>query len=1119
MPATGSVGGSVLIGAQTGPIVDHTADVIPYESAEERMSMSLLQLRIKPHRGSRDPLWGRPSAYSRRLHRFAWASVALSLLAALGGTAAAAEPPDPPSQWLATEGKSQDWVKTTARCRELLARLRVDDPLVRRHLARVRERAWLVRRLDRFDWKTITAVEFLENLLTDLIAGAEPNRRYAGTELALPYWSERMGRVEAIWIHVPPGYDPGRTYQLFLYYKCGGGIHFENGRAAGGYRPTVEMANQTDTFHAWSSLYYGVKGRMGVDYEMMEAVPAMAQEFSIDLDRVFLSGYSDGGFTSLWLASRYPHLVAGIAPECANWQYSNVNQIGLFNVPILVVDGWSDGGYLERSFTRWHTLRTVGCDVACLIGHHGHTYAPYEDASEFKQILDWAKPRRRNPWPKRVRYATWNLSWHRAFWVSIERMANPSLAAQIDAEAKDGNRIEVQAWNVAAYKLTLTDKLVDPTKPVTVITNGTQSHSGPFQVELAIDVLKLPTGKFVKRAGMDGDITTQIERSCYGSKEYLRIADRRWLWVKPTGGTEGTRALLGKWWPEWAKADTDLSDSEIAGHNLFLLGGPDVNKLTARFAADLPVKFGEGHFSIGKRVYGQPTNCVKFIHPNPLNPAKYVIVYAFNDAAAFAENRFFGTKEESAWGFRSGDAVVMGIAGRHRKWGVTVDGPEFGSDHILFDSNWQPPDETPIGELEKPFDYADILRLRADAIREGTGADIGIIPDYTPGWRRWGTFLPAGPVTLHDIATTDMFPEYVTLCDASGQSLAEMLKHAAASSAQPEIDPARTYRLAMGYEGIPAFRVEPPRLPNVISFRTPEEFLAFGHTSLPVRNLNQIPLEVTEAVASYIKKRGKVAPRVECFDLAAYIQNPETHSFAACDWLHLGADVAWKRPPAGKPMGYRYTLALGLRAAPLPSGEGRVRDARSRRTPRSTPSKAFLDLDAKEPTRFDFATLDRKLPVSVAAQPKPFDVANGKALFFDVRLTNSGPRDVSASVVLAPSAMQHVEGFTWPNPQDKAAPAPWYSGFRVAIGEYRKPTLHEDAALLLFDGPAPKMQKLVARGAGYNFGLIGIHHAITIRAGTAASVPLLFLAVDRPENGPAISLPDLLDSAKGNIAR
>ncbi|HUT33317.1 MAG TPA: 5'-nucleotidase C-terminal domain-containing protein [Planctomycetota bacterium] len=1021
---------------------------------------------------------------------------------------------------LPTEGRSDEWLKATAKGREMLAKLDPSTPLARQHAARLQDALELVGRTESFDWKKQTALDLLENLLADLLAGVEPTKRYAGKQLGFPYWSERLRRVEAIWLHVPPAYEPSKSYQLFVYYKCGGGIHLKDGKAAGGYRPTAEVANQTDTFHAWSSLNIQIKGRMGGDYELREALPALARFFSVDLDRVFLTGWSDGGFTALWIASRFPDLVAGIAPTCANWQYSNVCDVGLCNVPLLAVDGWSDGGYNSLQFARWHTLRTMGADAAGLWGHHGHAYQPFEDVEEFTRILDWAKSKRRNPWPKRVRYATWNLTWHRSFWLAIQRTVEPCLAAWIDAEARDGNRIEVKASNVAAYTLSLGDKLVDPAKPVTVVTNGQPCYAGPFRDELAVELAPAP-GKLVKCADMPDGITAQINRSCYGPKNFLKVAGREWLWVKPTGGDP---KLLGKWTGEWAKADTEVTEADLARYNLLVYGGPDVNRLAARIAAGLPVKFGQGRFTIGSRVYDLPSHCVKLIHPNPLHPTKYVILYAFNDAATFAAHDYFGTREESSWKLRSGDCVVMGIPGHKRAWGVEAREAEFDSRHIIFDAAWRAPDETPLGQLAQPFGYTQLLRLRADAIREAAGADVGLIADHTPGWNHWRSSLPAGPVTLHDIATVDMLPEFVVLCDVAGSALTGLLKDAAATTVLAEPDSAKTYRVAMGHYGRPAYGAEPSKMPKLHYFETPEQFLAGGHTSFPVRNMHAVPMDVTEAVAAYIRKRGKVAPRPTCFSLADYVQNPQTEEFGALDWLHLGANVAWKASSSagGAPQRSRYTLNIGLRAASDPE-----------LAPPRPNSKTFLELDLGGATNADFAGMGKKLPVAVVAAARPFAIAADEGgtsfrlaaqgakdivatgILVDLCLTNKGATGVAGVAVLAPSAMRRIEGGTWPDKSLRQPLATSYVGYYQALGEGRgKPPVHQDAALLLFGRAGRKVEPLVAPSAGYNFGLVGISCPIVVEAGQSLSVPLLFVAADTPDKAPAPNLAAALDAVR-----
>ena len=1071
---------------------------------------------------------------------------AVGLVVALGcwGQAAPAQVRDEPPGWLATGDKDAGWAKSAAKCRELLGKLKLDDPVVKKHLPRLKARCSALRKVRRpRGWYEVVPFRFLEAMLDDLAKGVEPTKRYAGKGVGFPYWSEKTNRIESIWVHVPPGFDPAKKYQMFMYYKCGGGIHYKDGKAHGGYRPTVEVANQTDTFHVWSSLSVQVKGRMGAVHELRQAVGALARDFSVDPDRVFLTGWSDGGFTAVWLGSRYPHLVAGIAPCCANWQYTNVEQIGLFNVPMLAVDGWTDGGYNTSQFVRWHALRTMGYDVAGLWGHHGHSYKPYEDLAELKQILDWAKTKRRNPWPKRVRYATWNLTWHRAFWFSIERMVNPALAAQIDAEVKAGNRVEVKSWNVAAYKLALSDKLVDPSKPITVLTNGKESYSGPFRRELTVEVLKGGGGQFVKSAATPGGITAQYDASTYTVKPGggLKIADRKWMWVKATGGDEGTRKLLAKWFPNWAKADAELTDKDIAGCNLFVLGGPGVNRFAARIADRLPVKFGKGRFSIGGKVYDQPTNCVKFIHPNPLNPSKYVMVHAFNDAATFARHGFFGLGRESAWKFRIGDCVVLGVRPVKRKWGVAAGAPAFEQVHYVFDSNWRAAGAKPVGELAAPLGPGQILRLRADAIREATGADVGIIGAYTPGHVRWRDSLPAGPVTLHDLATCDALPKYVMLGDVSGATLASLVGRASASTVlsderEPayaeggfllakDIDPKKTYRVAMDYGGS-AYGANYRKMPKLFYFTTPEEFLAGKHVSLPVRNLRQIPLQVAEAVAAYIGKRKKVSPRPVCFDLTEYLADPQANRFGAFDWLHLGADVAWERP-SGQKVADRYVLGLGLKAA----GEPKLAPPRKN-------SKHFLDVNLTaepKPRSFGFARLDKKLPVVVTvavrrfavtagAEGKAFGLATdpsaagvvGRGMLLDVRLANTGKKDVIGLVAMSSRTMRRINGSIWP-PRGRGAAKTWYCGFRQTIGQYRKPPVHQNAVLFLSRGPAPPLTRLSVKGAGYNFGLVAAHRPVSVKAGETVSVPVLFVAVNKPAKVKELDLAAVLEAIKDKV--
>ena len=1043
------------------------------------------------------------------------------------------------ARWLWSDDRSESWKSSTARCRELLDRLSRQEPLTVKYLPRIREKCRLLLRTGDFDWKKATAVDWLANLLEDVLAGKEPYLRYRGKGLGYPYWSDTVQRIEATWVHVPPDYDPAKSYQLFLYYKCGGGIHNKDGKAAGGYRPTAEVANQTDTFHAWSSLNIQVKGRMGAHVELEEFPAALAKDFSVDGDRVFLTGWSDGGFTAVWLASHYPHLVAGIAPLCANWQYSNVENLGLLNLPTLALDGWGDGGYNNLQFCRWQVLRNLGGDASCIWAHHGHEYKAYEDLEEFRQVLDWAKGHKRDLWPKRVYYATWNLHWNRAYWVSIDRMTSPVLAAEIEAEIKPGNRIEVRCRNVAAYRLSLGERLVDVQKPVRVFTGGKESYSGPAKAELAIEVLPPPAGNFVKSAAMPDEIAAVTLESSYDTQGFLQIPARRWLAVKPTGWDEKTARLLAKWAPQSARADVDVTEDDLAKFNLIVYGGPAINKLTARMAGALPVKIDREGFTVGNRRYGQPTHCVAFLHPNPLNPKKYVIVYAFNDAAAFAKHGYFGMTGESVWKFRSGDCVVSGIPARRPKWGVALDDQPFETHRTMFDNAWQPDASPPLAVLAKPLDYLQVLRLKAEAIREAAGAEVGVIWDHTPGWNRWGTSLPAGPVTLSDLAMLDMLPEYVLTAQVAGAELVRGGHSPAAAStlfadprepgydpktclARGDIDPKRTYRVAMGHFGLPSYGAEPGKMPKLFRFATGEDFQADPHNRVILHGLRQLPLQVIEATGDYLRKRQRFSPRPMAFDLAEYVFNREDNDFGACDWLHLGMDVSWQMSD-GLSDDRRYSLGIGLRLSDQPKqGPGRSN------------AKKFLDLgrDAKDAAAFDFGTLDKNLGVTAECKVRRFALAPdggskscrlvaegdagaiGRGLLVEVRLSNRGPGEVAGMAVLSENLMRRFYVDAWPDERQKDAR---YAGYHRSVGPYQQPPLHEDAALLLSAGPALATTKLILPGAGYGVGLVGFSTPLDLKPGEEKKVPLLLVSVNRPKDRPEVKLAEIVQGIQPQL--
>src|SRR5262249_32069647 len=113
------------------------------------------------------------------------------------------------------------------------------------------------------------------------------------------------------------------------------------------------------------------------------------------------------------------------------------------------------------------------------------------------------------------------------------------------------------------------------------------------------------------------------------------------LMVKPTGNPLNEK--VGAWASKemthavdhWRKQfrgearvkdDADVTDADVAAHNLVLWGDPSSNKVLAKGAAKLPVRWDAQGVVVGAKTYGADHHVPVLICPNPLNPKRYVVV-------------------------------------------------------------------------------------------------------------------------------------------------------------------------------------------------------------------------------------------------------------------------------------------------------------------------------------------------------------------------------------------------------------------------------------------------------------------------------------------------------------
>jgi hypothetical protein len=92
-------------------------------------------------------------------------------------------------------------------------------------------------------------------------------------------------------------------------------------------------------------------------------------------------------------------------------------------------------------------------------------------------------------------------------------------------------------------------------------------------------------------------------------------------------------------------SDTELTDAQIAQHNLILWGDPRSNKVLEKIAAKLPILWTDQSIQLGVNAYPSATHAVVMIFPNPLNPKKYVVL---NSGFTFREEAMASNARQNA---------------------------------------------------------------------------------------------------------------------------------------------------------------------------------------------------------------------------------------------------------------------------------------------------------------------------------------------------------------------------------------------------------------------------------------------------------------------------------------
>lgn len=316
--------------------------------------------------------------------------------------------------------------------------------------------------------------------------GSQRGERYYEIGLELPAPS---GPVRYL-VQLPPDYDPLRSYPTIVTL---------NGQ---GYRPELQL-------DYWAGSMHPTAGRLGqamrhgyiviavdwlephqVEYNfslrehqaVLGALRDAMRRFSIDSDRVFLTGHDVGGDAVWDMGLAHPDLWAGVIPFLAEVdKYCLHYRANASYVDWYFVDGELDGGNIEHNAKQFDFYLRPGI-AATLVEYHGRGHEPYHD--EIQRLFDWMNRRARRPPPAEFECKSLR-PWDSFFWwLELEGLPERSMVApatwppergtrptQVRGRLYETNKIGVfhQADRTTVW---LSPDIVDFSRPLEVELNG-----------------------------------------------------------------------------------------------------------------------------------------------------------------------------------------------------------------------------------------------------------------------------------------------------------------------------------------------------------------------------------------------------------------------------------------------------------------------------------------------------------------------------------------------------------------------------------------------------------------------------------------------------------------------
>lgn len=526
---------------------------------------------------------------------------------------------------------------------------------------------------------------------------------------------------------VPPGYSLGdsRPRRLDIWFHGRGETLSESSFLSKG-QTSAGQYTPADTFVLHPYGRYCNAFKFAGEVDVLEALDHVSEHLPVDDSRISVRGFSMGGAACWQFATHYadrffaanpgagfsetPEFLKSFQSEDLSatpdyqrtlWQIYDCTywSRNLIHCPTVAYSGEIDrqkqaADVMEKS------LADHGIEMTHIIGPQtAHKIHP-DSKIEVEKRMDALAASVTSALPRQIDFTTRTLRYNRMHWVNVQGLKKHWSNATVQAKLQSGDqKTLVVATTTNVNRLSFEFgagqwQECSPCRPVVVI-DGTSIQGPPvhsdrsWRMDLVLgdDGWQAASDQRIdsetglrKRPGLQGPIDDAFLES--------------FLFVLPSGkssdpsfqawtAAESEHARL-----HWRKhyrgdvqsvIDIELTDQQIANHNLILFGDPESNSVIARIANRLPVKWTEDTIELGTESHPRAKHAVAMIYPNPLEPSRYIVL---NSGFTFREYDYLNNARQTP---KLPDWAIINITD-----GATSRDPGKIQSAGFFDERWKP---------------------------------------------------------------------------------------------------------------------------------------------------------------------------------------------------------------------------------------------------------------------------------------------------------------------------------------------------------------------------------------------------------------------------------------------